>query len=79
MNPKLRVVGGSRMEPPAGGGDGGNQNVRLAVLEVEIKNIKEHMATKTDIANLKVWILVGVISSLVVGLSIALAMVKIFF
>ncbi len=40
-----------RDEPPGGDGGGNNLNARVAVLEAELK----HLATKTDIANLKLW------------------------
>lgn len=43
-------------------GDGGNGGARgdferLIRLEADVKNLKENMATKTDLANLKVWFL----------------------
>ena len=46
-----------RDESPDGDGRGNNLNARVAVLEAELK----HLATKTDIANLKLWIVFTVL------------------
>ena len=54
-----------------GGSDGGNGDIRerLSALEAEFK----HLATKTDISNLKVWILGGLIAGLFAGIPSAVA------
>ena len=46
----------------------------VEVLKEQVANIKENMATKTDIANLKVWIF----GSLLTAIAIATAIDKIF-
>ena len=72
--------------PDAGGksptgptGNGTEIRERLARLEQKVDDMKEHMATKTDISNLKVWILSGTLGSIIVAATIAAVVVKAFF
>ncbi len=54
-----------------GNGNGGPPfGERLARIESRMENMKENMATKTDIEKLRVWILAGVIAAFVIALSI---------
>lgn len=62
-----------------GGGGGGDVRERLARLEEKVDGMKENMATKTDIANLKNWILGGLLSAIVIGSAAAATIVKAFF
>ena len=67
---------------PAGsdGGGGGNRlhqlEVDVARIDERVKSIRENMAVKNDITSLKVWILGGVLSAILVAAGIALAVVK---
>lgn len=72
--------------PPDRGGSGNGGDSRLRALEVsmvraqeQLDNIKENMAVKKDISDLKVWILAGVLGAIVVAASIAATVVKAFF
>ena len=58
-----------------GNGRGGDTSERLVRLEERVDGIKEHMATKNDIASLKVWISVGLLSAIGVALTVATATV----
>lgn len=62
-----------------GNGNGDGICERLARLEEQVLGIKEHMAVKNDITQLKVWILGGVLSSIGIGAAIATVVVKAFF
>lgn len=64
----------------SGGGDGVDARLRgveecLARLETQMK----YMATKEDIQTLKIWILGGIMGSVVATIPIALFVVKAFF
>jgi hypothetical protein len=61
-----------------GGDRGGDVYVRLARLEERMDGIKENMATKVDISNIKIWALTGAIIGLVTAASIAIAILKLF-
>ena len=72
--------------PHSGGGPGDGLDARLRELEIQaarieerVSSIQEHMAKKDDITNLKVWILVGVLSAIVIAAGIAATIVKAFF
>ncbi|MCY4041825.1 MAG: hypothetical protein OXF72_11310 [Gammaproteobacteria bacterium] len=73
----------SPIRQPSGEGptNGGQAAVRerLARLEENIKGVREQMATKKDISDLKVWILGGVLSAIMVAAGIATLIVKAFF
>ena len=60
---------------PPGGGGGGNLESRIAYLEATVP----HLATKADIANLKVWIMGGVITAIIITFTGAIAILKLFF
>lgn len=60
--------------PRSSGRGGGGIEGRLSALETRI----EYLATKKDIQKLKVWVLGGVIAALVIGASLAVAVVKLF-
>lgn len=71
---------------PAGGGNGTDFESRLRALEIHVARIdervaaiQESMASKNDIASLKVWILGGVLSAIAVAAGIAVTIVKAFF
>ena len=53
--------------------------IQVARVEVRVDNIEKNMATKTDISNLKVWILGGVLSGIVIAATISAVVVKAFF
>lgn len=67
-------------DPPSGDGE---IRERLARLEQKVDDMKDdmhaNMATKTDISNLKVWILCGVLSAIGIAATIATIVVKGFF
>ena len=72
--------------PPDRGGGGNGDDSRLRALEVNmarvqerLENIKQNMAVRKDISDLKVWILLGVLSATVIAASIAATVVKAFF
>ncbi len=87
--PNLRAVeSGEPSQVPGGtngGGSGGIEarlrglEIQMARIEVRVDNIEANMATKTDISNLKVWILGGVLSGIVLAVTIATIVVKAFF
>ena len=62
---------------PTNGSGGGFDNrlrqleIRTARLEEKVDAIKESMAVKNDITGLKVWILIGALTTLVSGIGIA--------
>ena len=69
-----------------GGGSGNNFDARLRALEVQVARVdervaamQENMAKKNDVTSLKVWILGGVLSAIIVAAVIAAAVVKAFF
>lgn len=71
---------------PAGGGNGTDFETRLRALEIHVARIdervaaiQENMASKNDIASLRVWILGGVLSAIVIAAGIAATIVKAFF
>ena len=56
------------------GGGGSEIRERLAVrVEVRVESLKDTMATKTDVANLKVWILAGVLSTMAIAVATTVA------
>ena len=67
--------------PPApassgsGNGNGRHLDARVASLEAHL----QHLATKNDITQLKVWILGGVLAAIVVAAGISATVVKAFF
>ena len=71
-----RAIGPSR----SAGGDppGGPFGERLARLETKVERIEKDMATEKDIANLKVWVLLGVIAGMIVAASLAIGILKLF-
>ena len=59
-------------QPTNGGGrNGGNYGERLAAIEATVKSIREHGATKTDIANVKIWFLCGVLGAIALAIPVA--------
>ena len=79
----------AEQSPPASdlgaGGNGSGFDARLRLLETQVaridervSGIQEHMATKNDITGLKVWILGGVLSAIVIAAGIAAAVVRMF-
>lgn len=68
--------GGERGEEPPGksGDGGGNFGERLAAVETHV----QYLATKEDIAQVKVWILSGVIGGAVIATGLAIAVIRIF-
>ena len=80
------IARGQPLGAPSNDGNGGGTDnrlrdveIRLARAEEKIDSIKENMATKTDISNLKVWILGGILSAIGVAAAIATIIVKAFF
>lgn len=66
--------------PGGGGGDG--VDARLRAVEDRLARLEtrmEYMATKEDIQKLKIWVLGGVLSSVVAAIPIALLVVKVYF
>ena len=61
-----------------GNGGGGSYGERLARLEAEVDNIKLNMATKTDIANMKVWILSGVLGGMGIAALVTVGILRFF-
>lgn len=55
-------------------GGGGNYGERLARVETKL----EHMATKEDIQKIKVWILGGILGSVVLAMSVFFTILKFF-
>ncbi len=91
MNSKIRPI---REGPPqhyslstvSGGNNGSDLDARLRENEIKltrieerVDGIKENMATKNDITNLKGWILGGVISTALVAMGFAAIVMKAFF
>lgn len=65
-----------------GGGGGGGVDARLRAVEDRLTRLEtrmDYMATKEDIQKLKIWVLIGVLSSIVAAIPIALLVVKVFF
>lgn len=69
-----------------GGGNGNGFDARLRALEIQMGRIderitamQENMAKKNDVTNLKVWMLGGVLSGIILGVVIATTVVKAFF
>ena len=61
-----------------GDGDGGDFDSRLRDLEVHMASldtkvdaIKENMAVKNDVSGVKIWVLIGALTTLVSGIGIA--------
>ncbi len=68
---------------PGGAGNGFDGTLRrveidMATVKTEVKNIDKNMATKKDISDLKVWILVGVLGAIPVGVGIATLVIRAF-
>lgn len=70
-----------------GSGNGGDSRlraleVRLTRMDEQLRSITENMAGQKDIklavANLKIWILTGVLSAIVICTGIAIAILKVF-
>lgn len=61
------------------GGNGGDVRERLARLEQKVDDMKETVATKNDVTQLKVWILSGVLGAILVAASISTLIVRAFF
>ena len=57
------------------GGNGHDLHGRVSALEAHL----QHLATKNDITNLKVWILGGVLGGIAIASGIAATVVKAFF
>ncbi len=67
-----------------GGGDGFDSRLRaleihLARIDERVAAMQDTMAKKNDVTALKVWILGGVLSGIVVAATIAVVVVKAFF
>lgn len=69
----------SRRGSRGGGGDldGRLRNVEIAVGKIE--TTMEHVATKNDVTNVKLWVAVGVIGGITAGVTIGLAVLRLFF
>ena len=52
--------------------------VQIARIDERVKAIQENMAQKNDVISLKVWILGGVLSAIIVGAGIAATVSKVF-
>ena len=66
----------------SGGGGGGVLDTRLRNVEVGMARVEErleHVALENDVTRLKVWVLGGVLSGMVVAALISLTVVKFFF
>ncbi|MDE0238920.1 MAG: hypothetical protein OXQ84_01800 [bacterium] len=70
---------------PGANGGGDDFDTRLRALEIQmgrmderVAGMQENMATKNDITNLKVWILGGVLSGIILAALIAVTVVKAF-
>lgn len=78
MNAALRRGGRETPDPPGGEGTAGESGSsvpeRLIALETELK----HLATKTEIQKLKVWVLGGVLGGMALAATIAIAAVRLF-
>ena len=57
-----------------GGGNGGDLRDRVSKLEAHL----HHLATKEDVANLKVWVLYGLVAGIVIAVSLAAAIIRLF-
>lgn len=80
---KLRSESAQAPGGSNGDGSGGGIDARLRSLEVQMakirvrtEHIEKNMATKTDISNIKVWVLGGVLSALAAGVGIAIVVAK---
>lgn len=51
---------------------------RVATLESEVKSLKEHMATKKEVSDVKVWVLGGALTAIVSAIGIVLILVRTF-
>ena len=51
---------------------------RVATLESEVKSLKEHMATKKEVSDVKVWVLGGALTAVVSAIGIVLILVRTF-
>ena len=74
----------NRSRPVNGGsGNGGDLRERLARLEERVNGIKENMATKGDVKDVKIWVLSGVLGGVLGGMVLAagtsIAIMKLFF
>ena len=90
---QLGDVSGEPPVPPeatarygSGGNNGGGIDARLRELEIQVARIdergaamQENMAKKNDVTGLKVWILGGVLSAIIIAAIIAATVVKAFF
>lgn len=66
----------------SGGGGGDGVDARLRGVEerlARLENRMDYMATKEDVQTLKIWILGGIMGSVVATIPIALFVVKAFF
>lgn len=82
MAPSLHVVDNEpepQTERSTGGtGGGGTIGERLVRLEERVVGIKEQMATKADIAGVKIWALSGALGGMVLAATLAIAILKLF-
>ena len=69
-----------RQRGPGDGGDGDGEDfdgrlraleVHMASLDAKVEGIKENMAVKNDVSGVKIWILIGALTTLVSGIGIA--------
>lgn len=65
----------SQQSAHGGGGHGNELHGRVSAIEAHM----QHLATKNDVTSLKVWILGGVLSTIVIASAIAATVVKAFF
>ena len=68
--PQKRVSGGS-----------GDHDVRLRVLEGDVRAVQEklaHVALREDVLKLKLWVLGGVIGGMVIAVGLGIAIARLF-
>ena len=61
--------------PTGKSGNNGNGNGPLGERVSALEERTEHLATKADISNLKVWLLVGVLGGILTGIPAAISLI----
>ena len=73
MNKVVHIEDGREIQNGGGNGNGGIRE-RVKALETELK----HLATKKDISDIKIWILVGVLGAIPLSVTMVLLVAKYF-
>ena len=72
----------ARQVPGGGGGSGEKTDSdRLVAVELDVREIKtdmKHVALKTDVLGLKIWVLVGVVVGMITAISFGIAIARLF-